>query len=411
MTADAHPRDSDTTSWPTTSLEDLCNAGEAFTTCGYVDEEMTDSAPGVVSSTYVKEGRISAPRDNERATAELSRPRTVLEEGDLAVVLVRRVGDSALVTSEHAGWPASRSIGIIRAEPHILQWLHIWLQTHTAKARIAEDVSAHVEPTVSLHTLRRMPFPLPSAPVIARYHEAFSLIEEMTALYGRLARKTVELADVLHEEYSASTPRPETRPLKKVARLKTGKGAERSLTVSPTGSGVDVIAPQDLYDRPVPHVHRFRLSGPPDAGEVHGPDTLMLSTRPDGAHIAVSRRSAIALRSVVALRPLAEEDVWWLLHELRSRSREIAESGQGERRREISARALKGLVITWPDRHARADFHRVAESLHATSRLLVSKIATLRALRDALLHDIAAKAGILRKPTDGEETGSSQLTV
>ena len=33
------------------------------------------------------------------------------------------------------------------------------------------------------------------------------------------------------------------------------------------------------------------------------------------------------------------------------------------------------------------------------ARLLVAKIATLHTLRDALLRDISAKAGVLREPT------------
>ncbi len=79
--------------------------------------------------------------------------------------------------------------------------------------------------------------------------------------------------------------------------------------------------------------------------------------------------------------------------------RDIAELAQGQNSREISALALRRLKITWPDRFSRAEFHRAAEPLHEAAQLLVSKIATLHDLRNSLLRDISAKAGILREPT------------
>ncbi|MFJ7326667.1 hypothetical protein ACIQVN_10510 [Streptomyces cyaneofuscatus] len=317
------------------------------------------------------------------------------------------MGDSALVTPDHEGWRATRSIGIIRAEPLIARWLHIWLRTPTAKARIDEDVTAHVEPTVSLDTLRQMLFPLPPPEVIGAYHRAFSLIEEMIALYGETARKAMETADTLHDDWAAPAERWETRPLAKVAASKTGKGSERSLPPTLPEHSADVIAPKDLYSLPVPHVPRFRLLGPAEDGALHPPGTIVLSTRSDGVHAAVLSRPATPLRSVVAIRPAEIEDRWWLLHELRSRSGAIAGLAQGRNGREISALALRRLEITWPDRYSRAEFHRAAEPLHKAAQLLVSRIATLHDLRNALLRDISAKAGILREPaTESAERGT-----
>ncbi|MEV5882515.1 hypothetical protein AB0L74_07320 [Streptomyces sp. NPDC052020] len=398
MEAEADRVESGTTVWRTTSIE-IEGDQKIRTTCGFVDDKDADKIPGVVSSTFVRDGRILAIPVNEYRTGESPPSRATLREDDLAVVLVRRVGESALVTPEHAGWTATRSIGIIRAEPLIVRWLHIWLQTPTAKARIDEDVTAHVEPTVSLGTLRQMLFPLPPPDVISAYHRTFSLIEETISLYRETARKAVALADALHDNWAFSSRPWETRSLAKVAKLKTGKGSERSLLPPPVEPSADVVAPRDLYDLPVPHVPRFRLSGPAEADESHPSGTIMLSTRSDGAHIAVLNRPATPLRSVVAIRPAEDEDRWWLLHELRSRSGDIAGLAQGQNSREISALALRRLEITWPDRFSRAEFHTAAGPLHEAAQLLVSRIATLHDLRNALLRDISAKIGILREPT------------
>ncbi|MFH8490183.1 hypothetical protein [Streptomyces longisporoflavus] len=400
MEAGGHQVHSGTAAWPTTSIEIERARRNIYTTCGFLDDDgAAGQAPGVVSSTFVRGGSILSPETHRHGLGGSPPTRATLREGDLAVVLVRRVGASALVTAEHAGWTATRSIGIIRAEPYIVRWLRIWLQTPTAKARIEEDVTAHVEPTISLDTLRRMLFPLPPPDVVTAYHRAFSLIEEMTSLYQATARKALELADALHEDWASTAAPSEIRLLAKVAKLKTGKGAERSLPPWSAEATVDVIAPKDLYDLHVPHVERFRLSGADIAGETQPAGTFMLSSRSEGAHIAVPCRPATPLRGVVAIRPTEDEDGWWLFHELRSRRRAVPQLAQGQSSREISARALKRLEVTWPDRFTRAAFHKQVDPLHTAARLLVSKIATLHALRDALFRDISAKAGVLREPT------------
>nr|WSZ97516.1 hypothetical protein OH820_19320 [Streptomyces sp. NBC_00857] len=80
---------------------------------------------------------------------------------------------------------------------------------------------------------------------------------------------------------------------------------------------------------------------------------------------------------------------------------------QGRNAREISARALKRLSIAWPDSITRADFHAMTDPLHAVARQLVSESATLHDLKDALLRDISAKAGVLL----GQETETAEERI
>jgi hypothetical protein len=133
--------------------------------------------------------------------------------------------------------------------------------------------------------------------------------------------------------------------------------------------------------------------------------TTSLSTRPDGAHIAVTQHPATPTRGVLAVRPVDDTDGWWLLHELRSRSSDITQAAQGRNAREISARALSRLSVTWPGSTTRASFHTMADPLHSVARQLVSKVATLHDLKDALLRDISAKASIVleREPESDVE--------
>ncbi|MFE4021758.1 hypothetical protein ACFXPZ_30865 [Streptomyces sp. NPDC059101] len=393
MATAPHRNSIDTGAWQRTTIAEFPTK-TMYTTSGVLDDD-TSGLAGIVSSTHVRDGRIRSPRTGTPDLWDARPNRATLKEGDLTVVLVRRTGDAAFVTAEYAGWTATRAIGIVRAAPHIVRWLRIWLQTPTAKAWIDEDVTAHVEPTMSLDTLRRMPFPLPPPGVIAKYHRTFTLIEETIDLYQEAAQKAVELADAIHADLSSEGPAWGKRLLGEVARAKTGKGSARSLAPRTEETSVHAITPTDLFALTVPHLERPRLSSPADTTEAWPPGTFMLSTRPDGAHIAVTQHPASPTRCVVAVRPIDDMDSWWLLHELRSRSNDIAQLTQGRNTREISAYALRHLSITWTDSITRANFHDMTDPLHAVARQLVSKSATLHELKDALLHDISAKAGVL----------------
>ncbi|MFI0816748.1 hypothetical protein ACH4TX_09570 [Streptomyces sp. NPDC021098] len=365
-----------------------------FTTFGILEDDVPEQR-GVVSSTHVRHGRICSTRIGKIGQADARPSRATLQEGDLAVVLVRRTGDAALVTAQHAGWTATRSVGIIRAAPHIVRWLRIWLQTPTAKTWIDDEVTAHVEPTLSLDSLRRMPFALPPAGEITNLHRAVSLMEEKIDLNREAALKALELADAIHADWSSEGALWETRQLGAVTRARTGKGSARSLLPRADRPGVDGITPTDLFELSVPYIERSRLGSPADASGVWAPGTLMLATRPDGAHIAMTQRPASPTRGVLAVSPSDTVDGWWLLHELRSRSSALAAVAQGQNAREISARAFSRLKVVWPDTSTRARFHEVADPLHTMARKLVAESRTLYDLKGALLRDIAAKASVV----------------
>ncbi len=55
----------------------------------------------------------------------------------------------------------------------------------------------------------------------------------------------------------------------------------------------------------------------------------------------------------------------WLLHELRSRSKELVSTAQGQQGREMSRKAFTRFTVSWPDSsHVREAFARVAAPLH-----------------------------------------------
>lgn len=92
------------------------------------------------------------------------------------------------------------------------------------------------------------------------------------------------------------------------------------------------------------------------------------------------------------MQPTDDNDRWWLLHELRSQSSNIAQAAPDRNSRDISARALARLNIAWPDQTIRERFHTKVDPLHATARQLASAISTLRTLKDAIQRDVSPRA-------------------
>ncbi|MET9693014.1 hypothetical protein ABZY81_31935 [Streptomyces sp. NPDC006514] len=244
----------------------------------------------------------------------------------------------------------------------------------------------------------------PAADTIAKFHRAISLIEEKIALNGATALTTLELADAMHAEWTSRSAAWDKRSLGEVTRAKSGKGSAKSLALRSEAPGIDGVTPTDLFELSLPYVEKSRLCGPADAPGVCPLGTLLLATRPAGAHIAVTHRPTSPTRGVLAVRPRDVMDSWWLLHELRSRSNTIVGAAQGQNAREISAAAFSRLSITWPDAGIRTRFHALTDPLHAMAMKLVSEIRTLSELKDAVLRDSSAKADLL--PDSHSEPGS-----
>lgn len=375
--------------WEKVTVED---AADLKLTYGILENGLPDDQ-GVVRAGDIGDGRITTDQPGRTGRAHPRTTRAALREGDLVVVLVRRVGDAALVTAEHHGWIATRSVGIIRSkDPDVTEWLRIWLRTPTARSWIEQHVTAHVEPTLSLDALRKMPVALPPREQMGAIRELISLIERKTELNQQIAADAVALADAHYAILASERPGWPPSTFQRVARARTGKSASAPL---PDSEGVMAprVAPAQLFNASLPYIEDTTPHEPADPRVVSPPGTLLIAPRPDGAHTAVTLLPAVPSRGVLAVTPAEPTDLWWLLHELRSRSRDLSDAAHGRHARELTKRGFSALDVAWPGPETRHRFHATAEPLHRRARAALDENHTLKALLDILLRNIPSTSG------------------
>jgi hypothetical protein len=372
--------------WKNVTVTDT--ADDLQVTYGIFDRNLPDHQ-GIVRAGDIRSGCITTHQPGRIGAATPNDTRAALRKGDLVVVLVRRVGDAALVTEQHDGWIATRSVGIIRSkDPYITRWLKIWFRTPTARAWIDRHVSAHVEPTLSLNALREMPLLLPPRKQIDAIHELVTLIEAKIELNRQIASNAIELADAYHATWTEHRASWTTCEFGAVSHALTGKAAPTSLPARDVPS-TTWVSPADVLNASPPYIERTDREGPAEPPAVCEPGTILIAPRPDGARTAITLLPTAPGRGVLAVHPAEPTDLWWLLHELRFRSEELSKAAQGRHAREITKRAFSRLEVAWPGPDVRQQFHRVAEPLHNRAQKTLGENRTLKALLDTLLRDIS----------------------
>ncbi|MFW6721963.1 hypothetical protein ACHZ98_17740 [Streptomyces sp. MAR4 CNY-716] len=362
---------------------------------------------GVVRAGDIRDGRVATDQPGCEGAASERDTRAALRRGDLVVVLVRRAGDAALVTEEHEGWVATRGVGIIRTkEQHVTRWLRIWLRTPPARAWIERHVSAHVEPTLSIDALKKMPVFLPPREQIEKLHKLVTLIEDKTRLNLGIAADAVDLVDahyVTWRQHRASWP---TCAFGTVMRASTGGAVP--IPASGDSIGAALVGPSDVLNTRLPYLAGTERQALTTPGAICEPGTILVATRPEGARAVLTLVPAVAGRSVLAVRPVTPSDRWWLLHELRFRSEELSKSAQGRQAREITKRAFSRLEVAWPAADVRREFRRVAEPLHAVAQQMLDENRSLDETLVTLLRTVSSKT---RRPEGPRGGGKPRETV
>ncbi|MFC5180777.1 restriction endonuclease subunit S domain-containing protein [Actinomadura harenae] len=365
-------------------------AADLKVTYGLPEQELP-SGRGVIRASDVRDGRIRTPPPDHAATPDTKPSRATLAEGDLVVVLVRRVGDAALIDQRHSGWVTTRSVGILRSQNHaVTRWLKIWFQTPIARAWFDRHVSAHVEPTLSIDRLRAMEVAVPPPERIETITRVVELVQDKMDLNQRIAVDAVTLADAHHamlarrreHSWASST-------FGAVAAVMTGRPNQPQPVLD--GVATSRIAPADVLAADPPHIQggRQTLAEP---GDVCEPGTVLVASRPEGARAALTWLPTTPNRGVLAVRPSDPSDRWWLLHELRARSEDLPKIAQGQQAREISRRAFSKLELSWPGPEDRQQFQKVAEPLHHRAHLALEENRLLTELLDRVLRDVSSIA-------------------
>ncbi|WP_326752412.1 hypothetical protein OIE73_11045 [Streptomyces hirsutus] len=351
----------------------------------------TEDGVPMIRAADIQEGRLRGdePRRIDHRVHETNL-RSRLEIGDLLVVLVGRVGETAVVGAEFHHWNASRTVAVVRAnEPDEAAWLNLWLGSPAVRAWCERQATGStLHRTLSLTALRKLPVPIPPAGLRAPLLRAVRLLEEKTATNTRIARCAMDLG----EAHFAREPRDGTswpeRPLASLVHLTAGTAprprpddegahAER---------GTAFVAPADILQSESPHLYATERRLPPGKeGRVCAPGSLLVASREDGVRTVMNQVPAAIGRNVLALETESVSDAYWLLYELCSRSAELAATAQGSAGRELNRRAFAATTVRWPPQEVREQFVRLAGSLHERARTARRENEKLRDLRERIL--------------------------
>jgi type I restriction enzyme S subunit len=154
----------------------------------------------------------------------------------------------------------------------------------------------------------------------------------------------------------------------------------------PASEGITFVAPADVLQSGSARLYRTENRIRSDqAGAVCDPESLLLASREDGVRAVMSAGPVIPGRNVLVLRPSSTADAYWLLHDIRLRSAELAAAAQGSAGREISRRVLGATTVRWPPGEVRQRFAKLAERLHDRSRIAQVESEKLGRVRGQLL--------------------------
>ncbi len=314
----------------------------------------------------------------EREIAEVRHPRTLLWPGDLLVVLVGRIGDAAVAGPEHAGWNIARSVALIRCtEPELAQWLRIWLRMPAVRSWCEAQAVGTVQRTLGLKALRELPVVLPPSSDRDEILRVIQAAESRSEINDRIARTAVSLADahfnVLAADKKSWTGRTFGRVLREIQAGTTQRSTGRLANSS-------FVAPADIFNSYLPH-----LAAPDKIEPSEARSAILVAPKSGHVYAVVTRSPVIAGRGVLQLTPRRDDEVWWLLHEIRSRSVELSQFAQGTAARELSARSFSQAKVVWPPDNVIRRFARIARVLHERAQEARNENSTLEVLLEAYL--------------------------
>jgi type I restriction enzyme S subunit len=361
--------------------------------------EHADDGVGMIRAADVQHGylRPDAPRKISHHVHEANK-RSQFATGDIVVVLVGRVGDAAVVSPAFHGWNAARTIGIIRvAEPDDAAWLQVWLGSPEVRdwcERRATGSTRHR--TLALKVLRDLPVPLPPLKLRSAFLRGVRLLDEKILTNHRIFDCATALT---RARFVAETGRgadwPE-HPLDTLVTMRAGVAPRPHPDHQdmPESAGVTFVTPADVLQSGSAHLygteHRIRSER---AGVVCGPDSLLLASREDGVRAVLSTGPVVPGRNVLVLRPSSTADAYWLLHDIRLRSAELAVAAQGSAGREISRRLLGATTVRWPPHDVRQHFAELADRLRERPRMAQVESEKLGRARGQLLGSFLSETG------------------
>lgn len=376
-------------SWPVVELNEF--PGIEYAAYGIArPQKVLDGVP-MIGAAEVAGGVIHA-QELTRVHPDVARrhPRSTLRAGDLLVVLVGRVGDTAVATEEHRGWSVARSIAIVRWSPESRAqqwrlWLRWWLKSPRSRDYLTVSSSNPEHATLPLRALNRLPVPVPPEPVRRRLLRMISLAERQKVLNSRIAACATELADAHFIKALEQCGRGAAaeRGVGDVGRITTGVA---QTTTDGEAVTVPWVSPREVLKSRAVHLEATASRTAAQPEDVCRPGTLMVAPRQGEVRTVLTTIPVVPGLRTLAIRTESEADRMWLLHSLRLRRTELAATAQGEQARAMRRKDFSRYKIPWPAEAVRQVFAKRAAALHD---LAYTATKESRVMEELVVHEMA----------------------
>ncbi|WP_125636503.1 hypothetical protein [Nonomuraea sp. WAC 01424] len=348
---------------------------------------------GMIRAADIRDGRVDSghPRRIAHQVHEANL-RSQVQDGDIVMILVGRVGDVAVVTDEFHHWNTSRTVGIIRAtDPEERAWLSLWLGSLEIRRWCERQATGStLHRTLSLAALRNLPVPMPPVGPRSAFLRIMKVLDEKSATNVRIADCATELSDARFALRAQDSKEWPEQPIGALVELQAGTalGTRPAKNETRNENVVAFAAPADVLQSDLPHLYWTERSvAAGDGVALCDPGSLLVASRDDGVRVVRTEVPVAAGRGVLVLRPNSAADSCWLLHEIRCRSTELVANAQGSAGRELSLRAFASTKVRWPPHEVRMQFARLADLLHARVRISQVENETLHNLRSRIFDD------------------------
>ncbi|WP_328788356.1 hypothetical protein [Streptomyces sp. NBC_00273] len=383
----------------------------AFDAPGWITCELAD-VPGVESVSYgvVRPGRhdpggVPMIRAGDIAdgavdTSELARiapdvhrqnRRTSLRADDLLVVLVGRIGDTAVAGPDNHDWNVARSVAVIRftvagLTHGIDMWIRWWLGTPRARDLLRVGSAGAEHATLPLADLKQLPLSVPPQHLRERILLTIDLAQRKTALNTKIAGRATELADAYFGRFAQGHARSGMhRPGVTVADVGQVIGGAPQAGRLDGDRALAWASPREVLNNRTVHLDRTAGITWAPCDMACPPGTLLIAPRPGEVRTVAAAMPIVPGRGMLAIRTGSEVDRMWLLHELRARSEELVATAQGEQARAMSRKAFSKFPLSWPPEEVRERFAGIAAPLHARA---LAALRENRALQELVVFEM-----------------------
>ncbi|MEU6477749.1 hypothetical protein ABZ858_12805 [Streptomyces sp. NPDC047017] len=319
--------------------------------------------------------------------------RTSLRTDDLLVVLVGRIGDTAVTRPRHHGWNAARSVAVIRFTSaglanRISTWIRWWLAAPETRDLLRVGSAGEEHATLSLTDLKQLRVSLPPYHLRTRLLQTMSLAEQKIALNTRIATRATELADAYFDRFAGDTGLTQWSrvPIADVCQV-IGGFPRREQTEGT--AAIAWAAPKEVLNSKTPQLDQTAQITWAAREMACGSGTLLVAPRRGAVKTVAAAIPVVPGNGMLALRTESEADRMWLLHELRSRSGELIATTQGEQARAMSRKKFPKFSLSWPVEDVRERFAQVAVPLHAR---VLAAIKENHALRKLVVAEMTGRA-------------------